>query len=186
MAAVRPPAWARSAALAIEQRDIDRDAAGERRQRHFPRRRRDARRQRRGEGRRRGLERLVRAARLRWPPRRYRRGAPSSASMRASAATSTRLRSECRSRWPCASFANLPKPPARVRRGTGCRRRYLSVPPTKSPMSIKRCLGQPMELLDRALGSRAGRSREMAEARSRAPRRCRDGSRRSRRRRNRE
>jgi hypothetical protein len=37
---------------------------------------------------------------------------------------------------PCASFAILATPPAMVTRSTGCVRRYLSMPPTKSPISI--------------------------------------------------
>ncbi len=52
-------------------------------------------------------------------------------------------RPECRSRWPSASLASLPMPPATVSRGTGWRRRYLSTAPAKSPMSSSASSGSP-------------------------------------------
>ena len=73
-------------------------------------------------------------------------------------------RAECRSRCPCASLASLAKPPARVTRGTGWRRRYFSVPPAKSPMSSSAIVRQRVELLHRPLGGRAGGRGDMVEA----------------------
>ncbi len=63
-------------------------------------------------------------------------GAPSAAKWPANRGMLTPLRFECRSSAPPASFDNLAKPPATVTRSIGCRRRYLSIPPTKSPMSM--------------------------------------------------
>ena len=60
----------------------------------------------------------------------------------ASTPRSTEPRRECRSSRPWASLVILPTPPAMVTRGTGCVRRYLSMPPTKSPMSISAVSGR--------------------------------------------
>ncbi len=50
---------------------------------------------------------------------------------------------EWRSRKPCASFVILAKPPATVTLPTGWERIYFSMPPTKSPMSIKAVSSSP-------------------------------------------
>lgn len=52
---------------------------------------------------------------------------PASASFSANQGRSTSPRLLCRSSRPCPSFTILAKPPATVIRGTGCRRRYLSM-----------------------------------------------------------
>ena len=83
----------------------------------------------------------------------------------ASQPRSTAPRRECRSSRPWPSFVILAKPPAMVTRGTGMRRRYFSMPPTKSPMSISAIFGQAVELLHGRLGGRAGRAGDVVEAR---------------------
>ena len=74
---------------------------------------------------------------------------------------STSPRLECRSSTPCASLVILAKPPAMVTRGTGCARRYFSMPPTKSPMSISATSGSPCSRCTAASEVRAGRAGDM-------------------------
>ena len=94
----------------------------------------------------------------------------------ASPSRSTAPRLECRSSMPCASLVILATPPAMVTRGTGCGRRYFSMPPTKSPMSMSAVSGRPWSFCTAASEVGAGRARDMGRAPSRARRRCRDGS----------
>ena len=61
----------------------------------------------------------------------------------ASAAMSAAPRLLCRSSRPCASFVIFATPPAIVTRRTGWRRRYRSMPPTKSPISSSAISGRP-------------------------------------------
>ena len=61
---------------------------------------------------------------------------PRSVAARRSQSRSTSPRRECRSRSPCPSLVIFAIPPAIVTREIGWRRKYLSMPPTKSPMSI--------------------------------------------------
>ena len=63
-----------------------------------------------------------------------------------------------------------------VSRGTGCRRRYLSTAPAKSPMSSSASSGRPYELGGDLLGRARRCIRRRARGRPRGPRRCRAGS----------
>ena len=90
---------------------------------------------------------------------------PARASLREHAQDRPRRARECRSSSPCASLVILPTPPAMVTRGTGCVRRYFSMPPTKSPMSISAISGRPCSFCDRRFRRRAGGAGDMREAR---------------------
>ncbi len=128
-------------AVAVEHHDLDGDAAaGNRVQRRRLRRLGDrvTERDALGGGMGEGFRRGVRCG----DARAQRRGAAGGLGEAASAARSTVPRLECRSSMPCASFVILATPPAMVTRATGWRRRYLSMPPTKSPISISAISGR--------------------------------------------
>jgi hypothetical protein len=129
-------------AVAVEQHDLDGDVAAIDAPRRLLRRARDLvaeRDARRGSRQRERFRRGV----GRGDARGKRGGAAGACAQKFASARSTSPRLECRSSRPCASLVILATPPAMVTRGTGWRRRYLSMPPTKSPMSISAVSGRP-------------------------------------------
>ena len=119
------------------------------------------------------------------PPPRM-RPAPASAKRSASQARSTAPERECRSSRPCPSFVILAMPPAMVTFGTGLRRRYFSMPPAKSPMSIRACSGRSCRACTAFSEVEPVAPGHMVEARRRGRHRCRGRCCGSRPRRNRE
>ena len=101
-------------------------------------------------------------------PRRRRPRAPA----RASQPRSTLPRRECRSSRPCPSLVILAKPPATVTLGTGWRRRYFSMPPAKSPMSISATSASPCSRCTAASDVLARRARRHGRGPWRGRRRC--------------
>ncbi len=80
------------------------------------------------------------------------------------AARSAPPRLECRSRKPCPSLVILATPPATVTRGTGWRRRYFSMPPAKSPISISATSSSPCRRCAARFGHGAGAAGDVGDA----------------------